>query len=82
MPFLNLSEPHRFVSPMAYAIFMSLISLLAFFVGVPASAATIHQQRPVLGWVAMVGCVLMFPISLAALRVASCVLGIPINLSP
>jgi hypothetical protein len=78
LPFFFLPEPHRFVDPMAYAILMWLFYLIALVVGVPASLITMRQHRLV-GWVTLLGCVLMLPLSLAAVRVAGWFLGIPVS---
>ncbi len=78
LPFFFLPEPHRFVSPMAHAILMWLFYLIALVVGVPTSLVAMRRHR-LAGWITLLGCVLMFPLSLAAIRVASWVLGIPVT---
>jgi len=78
LPFILLPEPHRLVSPMLYSILIWMFYVVALIVGVPCSLITMRYRRS-FGWVTLLACVLMMPISFAAVRAAGFVLGIPVS---
>jgi len=71
MPFLSIPfhvpYPRWALTPMEHVIYLLFVSLLVFIVGVPASVIAIFQKRNWITWTALVGCLGIWPLGIAAI---------------
>ncbi len=84
MPFLSIPfhvpYPAWALTPMEHGIYLSVVSLLVLMVGVPASIIAIRQKRRRLGWLSLIGCMVVWPLGIAAIYIVASLFGENINM--
>ena len=79
IPF-TMPYPRWAISPMELVIFMFIVSVLVFLIGVPASIIAINNKGGRNAWLILIGCLATYPLGIVATLFVAYIFNVKINL--
>jgi ABC-type proline/glycine betaine transport system permease subunit len=83
MPFFSIPfhvpYPSWTLTPMEHGIYLFMVSAVALILGAPSSIIAIRQRHRSLGWLSLLGCMVTWPLGVAATFIVAFVFGEHIN---